>query len=309
MASGKNEVAASPPGHPEDSNEKEPVTSENDARWVEKHNAAPPLESSFPQPALAPANEAEPAEDSAPSAEGEPSTKTTKADKLESHNGISEPSRADGTADAPPLPEEEVPPLPEEAPPVQDDGWQPVWEEHAQAYYFYNRFTGATQWDNPRVPTGSIAKTLPPGVDAAQSSEYRETSLQTSRPAGGYDPSIHGDYDPNAWYAQDPSTTAPSQTSLDPSEAAAAYAATGAFNRFTGRWQAAEVTPENYNDENKSKRQMNAFFDVDAAANSHDGRSLKAERSGKKLSKQELKQFKEKRKAKKEEKRRAWLRD
>jgi hypothetical protein len=54
---------------------------------------------------------------------------------------------------------------------------------------------------------------------------------------------------------------------------------------------------------------MNAFFDVDAAANSHDGRSLKAERSGKKLSKAELKHFKEKRRVKKEEKRRAWLRD
>jgi hypothetical protein len=64
-----------------------------------------------------------------------------------------------------------------------------------------------------------------------------------------------------------------------------------------------------HNDENKSKRQMTAFFDVDAAANSHDGRSLKAERRGKTLSKQELKAFKEKRHSKKEEKRRAWLRD
>jgi hypothetical protein len=92
----------------------------------------------------------------------------------------------------------------------------------------------------------------------------------------------------------------------DPS---AEYGATAAFNRFTGRFQNSEITPENFNDENKSKRQMNAFFDVDAAANSHDGRSLKAERSGKKLTKTELKNFKEKRKAKKEEKRRAWLRD
>ena len=57
------------------------------------------------------------------------------------------------------------------------------------------------------------------------------------------------------------------------------------------------------------KRQMNAFFDVDAAANSHDGRSLKAEQSNKKPSKNELKAFKEKRRARKEEKRRAWLRD
>lgn len=69
------------------------------------------------------------------------------------------------------------------------------------------------------------------------------------------------------------------------------------------------MNPEYHNDENKSKRQMNAFFDVDAAANSHDGRSLKAERRGKALSKKELQAFKNKRRDKKEEKRRAWLRD
>ena len=127
------------------------------------------------------------------------------------------------------------------------------------------------------------------------------------RPYGGYDPSIHGDYDPTAPYAQEAQVTEEGvNLSADSSTA---YAATGAFNRFTGKWQAAALTPENFNDENKSKRQMSAFFDVDAAANSHNGKSLKAERSGKKLTKQELKAFKEKRKEKKEEKRRAWLRD
>lgn len=85
--------------------------------------------------------------------------------------------------------------------------------------------------------------------------------------------------------------------------------ATGHFNRFTGRFQHEELNPEVHNDENKSRRQMSAFFDVDAAANSHDGRSLKAERRGKTLSKKELKAYKEKRREKKEEKRRAWLRD
>ena len=54
---------------------------------------------------------------------------------------------------------------------------------------------------------------------------------------------------------------------------------------------------------------MNAYFDVDAAANNHDGKSLKAERSGKKLTKKELKAFREKRRERKEEKRKAWLRD
>lgn len=216
----------------------------------------------------------------------------------------------DGRDDAPPLPNEEIPPLLQEPPPVEDDGWAPVWEETAQAFYFYNRFTGATQWTNPRVPEASQFVETAPGVApvAITSNAAQEDATAISRPAGGYDPSIHGDYDPTAWYAQ-PAASDPADPSLLSSNPADAYAATGAFNRFTGRWQAADLTPENHNDENKSRRQMNAFFDVDAAANSHDGRSLKAERSGKKLSKTELKQFKEKRKAKKEEKRRAWLRD
>lgn len=231
------------------------------------------------------------------------------AEWLEKHNATSELSSADGSAEAPLLPEEAIPPLPSEAPPLpaeappttepEDDGWAPIWEESAQAFYFYNRFTHATQWTNPRVPEVAGA----PGVEPVA-----PPPAETSPPpaTSGYNPAIHGDYDPTAWYAQ---PSAPESVPQGPTDAAAQYAATAAFNRFTGRFQNAELTPENFNDENKSKRQMNAFFDVDAAANSHDGRSLKAERSGKKLSKTELKQFKEKRKAKKEEKRRAWLRD
>lgn len=231
------------------------------------------------------------------------------------------------SAQAPPLPSEPVPPLPAEAPP--DDGWDPLWDDNAQAYYFHNRLTQATQWENPRVPQSTqpgIANhdrmpetapgTEPSGASTAQQSP---PPLPQQRPYGGYDPAIHGDYDPTAPYAQeqhDPTApisdldpTAPPPLA-DPAAAAALYTASGGFNRWTGKWQDDRIhNPENHNDENKSKRQMNAFFDVDAAANSHNGRSLKAERSGKKLSKQELKAFKEKRKERKEEKRRAWLRD
>jgi hypothetical protein len=212
------------------------------------------------------------------------------------------PLDTEDTTEAPPLPDELPPPLPAEAPPAEvpeDDGWAPVWEESSQAFYFYNRFTGTTQWTNPRV-----SEPTAPGVEAPPT---EPAALR--RPAGGYDPAIHGDYDPTAWYAQasEPEDQAPGvSAATDPADA---YAATAAFNRFTGRFQNAELVPENFNDENKSKRQMNAFFDVDAAANSHDGRSLREERSGKKLTKAELKKFKEKRKAKKDEKRKAWLRD
>ena len=203
-----------------------------------------------------------------------------------------------------------APPLPTEPPPgaMEDDGWEPVWDSNAQAYYFYNRLTGATQWDNPRVPQAPAA---PPGVGKYDRDPGGPPAMKFAPPTrGGYNPAIHGDYDPDADYAQDPEeesiSTAPGVQGNDPT---AEYTATGAFNRFTGRWQAADVGPDLHNDESKSKRQMNAYFDVDAAANSHNGKSLKAERSGKKLSKQELRAFKEKRKEKKEEKRRAWLRD
>ena len=199
-----------------------------------------------------------------------------------------------------------APPLPDEDP--EDDGWDPVWDPNAQAYYFYNRFTQQSQWTNPRVPDAS--QPAPPGVGnydriLEKPPGLNDTPLQQQRPR--YDPAIHGDYDPTADYAQeqDPLEGGDGQ----PADPAAVYAATGVFNRFTGKWQHSSINPENHNDENKSKRQMSAFFDVDAAANSHNGKSLKAERSGKKLSKQELKAFKEKRKERKEEKRRAWLRD
>lgn len=219
----------------------------------------------------------------------------------------------DGETEEPPLPHEEVPPLPAAPPPSEapDDGWAPVWDDTAQSYYFYNRFSGASQWTNPRVPESQPG---PPGVgnneavpESAPSNSKVPDAEAPQRPYGGYDPAIHGDYDPTAPYAQEPKAPGPDPT--QPVDPAAIYTATGVFNRFTGKWQPATITPENFNDENKSRRQMSAFFDVDAAANSHNGKSLKAERSGKKLTKQELKAFKEKRKEKKEEKRRAWLRD
>ena len=203
---------------------------------------------------------------------------------------------------------DQAPPLPTEAPPVNshDDGWDPVWDENAQAYYFYNRFTNLSQWTNPRVPDAPPSA-LGVGNHDRIPDKAPGTEDPPQRPYGGYDPAIHGDYDPTASYAQGSRPDEDGNT--QPVDPAAIYSATGVFNRFTGKWQPLAINPENHNDENKSKRQMSAFFDVDAAANSHNGKSLKAERSGKKLTRQELKAFKEKRKEKKEEKRKAWLRD
>ncbi|KHN99629.1 WW domain protein [Metarhizium album ARSEF 1941] len=183
-----------------------------------------------------------------------------------------------------------------------DDGWDCQWDANTQAWFFHNRFTGKSQWDNPRVPPSSADQ------DPAAAAAAPQLPAEQA-PVGGYNPAVHGDYDPDAWYAQkynqpDEPSGAPQVPSLEDG-----YMATAGFNRFTGQFQHEDAGPGRHTDEAKSRRQMSAFFDVDAAANVDDGRSLKAERASKRITKSELKAFKEKRRARKEEKRRAWLRD
>lgn len=233
------------------------------------------------------------------------------------------------------------PPLPA-GPPPEDDGWDFHWDAAHQAYFFHNRFTGQTTWENPRVPATNPATAR--ATDASSSSSGTTTAAAAATasgkqdqpllnsaslppppsiapPAGGYNPAIHGDYDPNAWYAKAQEAAEEAEEEAQCRAAAAAtaemYSVTSTFNRFTGRFQQQQqqqpqdegVGANRHSDEAKSRRQLNSFFDVDAAANQHDGRSLRAERSGIKPSKKELKRFKEKRRAKKEEKRRAWLKE
>jgi hypothetical protein len=237
------------------------------------------------------------------------SKSSNKAEEEQPESQNADPSQAEENHSS----DEENPPLPDEAPP--DDGWQPIWDPSAQAYYFYNRFTQVSQWENPRVPEatqipsitvdqGSYDGTEGTSVDGVQNSSPPKRSI-----AGGYNPAIHGDYDPNADYAQQ----AEEDEEFKPIEApdpSALYTATASFNRFTGRFQNMDVhNPERHSADAKATRQLRAYFDVDAAANQHDGRSLKAERAAKKLTKAEVQAYREKRRAKKEEKRRAWLRD
>ncbi|KAG6144469.1 hypothetical protein E4U38_002537 [Claviceps purpurea] len=261
--------------------------------------------------------------------DGDDAPSTSPSNSAEKEEGEIDGRDGDNLASAPPLPAEPLPdassgpPLPEEPIPQADDGWDCLWDPNTQAWFFYNRFTGNTQWENPRAPhipsTADSAATLsndapvplaPAHAAAPATTTPAIASSSSDDLVGGYNPAIHGDYDPNAWYAQ--KYTQPDEPAIlpeIPSLEDEPFVATAGFNRFTGHFQQPDAGPSRHADEAKSKRQMNAFFDVDAAANADDGRSLKAERSNKRISKSELKAFKEKRKARKEEKRRAWLRD
>lgn len=166
-------------------------------------------------------------------------------------------------------------------------------------HFFFNRFNGTRQWENPRVTSQPEPKKEEPVHPAV---------------VRGYNPAIHGNYDPNADYAIGADEEVEQNTTSQQDQSGGAdYAATAAFNRSTGRFNNTDAhpthTPDAHTDEAKSGWQMNAFFDVNAAANSRDGRSLKDERRTLKLTKKEYLAVKAKNKAKKEEKRRAWLRD
>lgn len=238
----------------------------------------------------------------------------------EDANNDLEDGEVDAAAAAPPLPGEPTPdgpPLPNE--PAPDDGWDCQFDSGTQAWFFYNRFTGKTQWDNPRVPTTTTTTTTSSTAAAAPGAPppLPQPPTHEEPAAGGYNPAIHGDYDPNAWYAKgsgggaedDPEAELRRGAAPDAQQVADMYAATVSFNRHSGGFQSEAMGPGRHTDEAKAARQMNAYFDSEAAEAAHDGRSLRAERQGKKPSKAEVKAFKEKRRARKEEKRRAWLRD
>jgi hypothetical protein len=144
---------------------------------------------------------------------------------------------------------------------------------------------------------GEIFKENPP--KAKPDTEYR-----------GYNPAIHGDYDPNADYANwHKEKWAKEEAARHPERAADStdYVATMKLNRFTGNAQGAKPGPEHHSDAAKSHRQLNAHFDVDAAANMNEGRSLKAERKEKKLTKEEVQAFNKQRAERKRKKRMAFL--
>jgi len=190
-----------------------------------------------------------------------------------------------------------------------------------QNYYFIHFDTRETQWEEPREPywlwDAMTNNVHPAGIqhpNVQQTKELLPTPAPKSEPDPdyqGYNPKIHGNYDPNAPYAkfheQKHAAEEQPAITLDSNAVAQAgptdYTAAGTFNRFTGGFQTGEISAERHDDYNKSGRQLNAFFDVDAAANAHGGKSLKDERRQQKLSKKEIQELSRKRREKKEKKR------
>ncbi|KAG4301978.1 hypothetical protein PCANB_002026 [Pneumocystis canis] len=86
------------------------------------------------------------------------------------------------------------------------------------------------------------------------------------------------------------------------------YVFTARFNRMTGKWQNdPNKIPENFTEDARALRQQSFYFDVEATLASHDGRSFRAERRQKRLTKKELANYKKLNQKKKEQRKREWL--
>ncbi|CCJ28452.1 unnamed protein product [Pneumocystis jirovecii] len=86
------------------------------------------------------------------------------------------------------------------------------------------------------------------------------------------------------------------------------YVFTARFNRLTGKWQNdPNKIPENFTEDARALRQQSFYFDVEATAAAHDGRSFRAERQQKRLTKKELANYKKQNRQKKEQRKREWL--
>ncbi|TKA71286.1 hypothetical protein B0A55_07594 [Friedmanniomyces simplex] len=178
-----------------------------------------------------------------------------------------------------------------------------VYDEPTEPYWIWDALTNNVHTSGLQSPSSAAPVTSAPGTSPTAVTSEPEPEYK------GYNPKIHGNYDPNADYAQYHNEKSAQEKaiedhgSLAAAQQAANYASIGTFNRFSGGFQSANKSTERHNDFNKSGRQMNAFFDVDAAANMHDGKSLKDERRSQKLSKKEIQELSKKRRDRKEKKR------
>lgn len=206
------------------------------------------------------------------------------------------------------------------------------WEEPNADYWLWDFKTGAYHVSGLQKPTPKVTRTLkllysaptcnrtnffPVDKEQAIRDEEKDPmNYDEKDPANGwqgFNSRVHGAWDKDAPYVAYHNWLAYAEAlEANPSGSAAqpayqTYDSTAQFNAHTGRYQTADQSTDRYDSSNRAGRQMNHFFDVDSAANAHDGRSLKEERRNNKPSKKEVAEMNQRRKDKKHAKRMAFL--
>lgn len=185
----------------------------------------------------------------------------------------------------PKLPQE---PIPQRAPDYvvhntsqDDDGWEAIYDESSNNYYFYNRLTKQTTWTNPRVKEDNQQEDSEL-VRIMTDPKYKELST----------------YEKYKLYQQLKNNN--KQTEDQEQE--------GENEEHGSPAQITAFIDKQAKNSDKSSVSPDALADPSSAMNRFSkGKSLKAERAGTKVSKQQLKVFKQRQKEKKELKKRKWL--
>lgn len=172
--------------------------------------------------------------------------------------------------------------------------WTTAWDENSQAYYWWNMVTYETTWENPYEKSLPATATPPPPPTATTPIDpHRSTSPSPMTALAA---------SPSATYS---SSTPPPQDG---------YTFQAYFNTRTGKFQSASevdrLNPERLSIENRAKRQMQYYFDVDAYMEQRN-REIASGKANKKrpLTKKDIERFKRAKQEKKMRRAREWLCD
>jgi hypothetical protein len=166
--------------------------------------------------------------------------------------------------------------------------WQTCWDEHYQAYYYWNSETNESTWTCPwwsETGQSSTSTTTTTTYSAQGTEEYDE------------DAEIYAEFmgiNPKAQRAQ---------SNVGQPE----YVVEGRFNVRTGRFQANPLLdPERHTQAARMARQCQVFFDYDSFVEQR-GQAAASGKRRRPLTKKQLEIVKRRRKEKKEAKKREWL--
>lgn len=192
--------------------------------------------------------------------------------------------------------------------PTQATAWTAVWDDRAQAYYWWNTETNETTWINPESN----------GHTAAVESTATKAEEKSSNPLDflldRIDTEVKRKLDGEVETSEHDSTSQPQYEQYF-EQPETSYASTAHFNARTGRFttqnDVERLNPENLTIENRATRQMQFYFDVDSYTEERNQQRSFIEdgRVGKKkqLTRKEVEYFKKMKKEKKSKKAREWL--
>lgn len=190
--------------------------------------------------------------------------------------------------------------------------WTPVWDDNAQAYYWWNTETNETTWINPAEPVAEATESTPAET---QPTATNPLDFLLDRIDNVVKKKLDGQQDQNEnegqqdHYAQYHADNDPYYQQED------RYTAQAHFNSRTGRFttqaDADRLNPDHLSIHARAKRQMQNYFDVDSYTEQRNAqRNMAADgRVNKKkpLTRKEVEYFKKMKKEKKSKRAREWL--